>query len=97
MNEDMEAVVKWRNNKDDVEEIQLRTRQELVDQIIKCRKAKKITQADISEATGIQRPNISRFESGKYNPTLDMIVRIADSIGLEVEIVLKDKALTDNE
>ena len=55
------------------------------------RKAKKITQADISDSTGIQRPNISRLESGKYNPTLDMIVRVADSIGLEVEITLKEK------
>ena len=59
--------------------------------LIRYRKAKKITQADISENTGIQRPNISRLESGKYNPTLDMIVRVADSIGLEVEITLKEK------
>ena len=45
----------------------------------------------ISDNTGIPRPNISRLESGKYNPTLDMIVRVADSIGLEVEITLKEK------
>lgn len=92
MIDEKEAISKGYNNKDDVEDVQLKTRQLLIDQLIKCRKQKKITQADISEATGIQRPNISRFESGKYNPTLDMIVRIADSIGLEVEIVLKEKS-----
>ena len=82
---------KKNNNKKQVENIQLETRKNLIEQLIKYRKAKKITQADISDSTGIQRPNISRLESGKYNPTLDMIVRVADSIGLEVEITLKEK------
>ena len=80
-----------KNNKKDVEAIQIEKRKELIEQLIRYRKSKKITQADISESTGIQRPNISRLESGKYNPTLDMIVRVADSIGLEVEINLKEK------
>lgn len=80
-----------KNNKKLVEGVQLETRKQLIEQLITYRKAKKITQADISESTGIQRPNISRLESGKYNPTLDMIVRVADSIGLEVEITLKEK------
>ena len=84
-----EAVAK--NNKKQVESVQIETRKQLIEQLIRYRKAKKITQADISESTGIQRPNISRLESGKYNPTLDMIVRVADSIGLEVEITLKEK------
>lgn len=78
-------------NKEKVEDIQMKTRLALIEQLIKCRKEKRITQADISNATGIQRPNISRLESGKYNPTLDMIVRVADSIGYEVEINLKEK------
>ena len=78
-------------NKKQVESVQLETRKQLIEQLIRYRKAKKITQADISENTGIQRPNIRRLESGKYNPTLDMIVRVADSIGLEVEITLKEK------
>ena len=78
-------------NKKQVESIQLETRKQLIEQLIRYRKAKKITQADISENTGIQRHNISRLESGKYNPTLDMIVRVADSIGLEVEVTLKEK------
>lgn len=85
------AAMKRVNNKKQVENVQLETRRKLIEQLIRYRKSKKITQADISEFTGIQRPNISRLESGKYNPTLDMIVRVADSIGLEVEITLKEK------
>ena len=80
-----------KNNKKQVANVQMETRRQLIEQLISYRKSKKITQADISESTGIQRPNISRLESGKYNPTLDMIVRVADSIGLEVEITLKEK------
>lgn len=81
-----------KNNKLNVEEIQLATRQKLIDELVGYRKSKKITQATISDVTGIQRPNISRLESGKYNPTLDMIVRVADSMGLTVDIVLREKS-----
>ena len=39
--------------------------------------------SEISEQAGIAK--------GTFYPTLDMIVRVADSIGLEVEITLKEK------
>jgi len=32
---------------------------------------------------GTQKPNISRFESGAYNPSLDFITKIARSLGKE--------------
>jgi len=50
-----------------------------------------MTQSDVSTVTGIQRPNISRLESGYYNPTLDMLVRLADSIDCNVKITFVDK------
>lgn len=89
VNRKMDAIAK--ENKKLIESTQVATRKNLIDQLVRLRKAKKITQADISEITGIQRPNISRLESGKYNPTLDMVVRVADSIGYELEITLKEK------
>lgn len=70
---------------------QSKVRRELVEQYIQCRKEKKLTQADIADALGVKRPNITRFENGTYNPTLDMLVKIAGCMGKELEIRLVDR------
>lgn len=41
---------------------------------------------------GIKRPNISRFETGQCNPTLDLLVKMAECMDLEVRIELVDKS-----
>ena len=38
---------------------------------------KRLTQAQLSEMTGIQRPNLSRLENGKTNPNIETLSRIA--------------------
>ena len=63
----------------------------VIEQFIAKRKERGMTQSDVSTVTGIQRPNISRLESGYYNPTLDMLVRLADSIDCNVKITFVDK------
>ncbi len=50
----------------------------------KIRVAKKMSQGDIYRATKIERAYISNLESGKQNPTLETISKIAKA--LEVEI-----------
>ena len=40
---------------------------------------------------GIKRPNISRFETGQCNPTLDLLVKMAECMDLEIRIDLIDK------
>ena len=39
--------------------------------------SKGITQAQLSEMTGIQRPNLSRLENGKTNPNIETLSKIA--------------------
>lgn len=73
-----------------VMELQEELRNETMRQFTAIRKEQGKTQNDISIATGILRPNISRMESGAYNPTLDMMVRMAHSIGKKVKIVFED-------
>ena len=63
-----------------------RMKSELMNQFVKLRKEKNITQQILAERTGIARPNIARMENGTYNPTVDMLVRMADGIGMQVEI-----------
>lgn len=80
-----------------IETKQRQIRAEIVEQYIACRKEKKMTQADIADALGVKRPNITRFENGTYNPTLDMLVKIAECMGKDLEIRLVDKEGQDEE
>ena len=75
-----------------VEKEQKKLRQEIAKQYVDCRKRKKMTQADVAAAAGMKRPGITRFETGRYNPTVDMLVRLAESMGMSVEIRLVEKS-----
>ena len=72
-------------------------RNAVIEQYIKCRKEKKMTQKDVANILGTKRPNITRFENGSYNPTLDFLVKVAESMGKELEIKLIDKKGVNHE
>lgn len=67
-------------------------RQEIIKQYIEYRKIRNMTQKDLACAMGIKRPNISRFETGQCNPTLDLLVKMAECMDLEIKIELVDKS-----
>lgn len=67
----------------------LRPRYEAISQIIEERSKQNITQEELALRVGTQKSNISRFESGEYNPSLDFLTKIAKSLGKEVHIVIK--------
>lgn len=64
----------------------LAPRYEVVEQLKKARKVQDVTQEVLAERVGTKKSNISRFESGKYNPSLDFLVKVADSLGKQVHI-----------
>ena len=66
----------------------LKPRYELIAQIIDARSRLDITQEELAQRVGTQKSNISRFESGSYNPSLDFITKIAKSLGKEIHISL---------
>ena len=74
-----------------LEQEQTRIKEEVARQYIACRKQKKMTQADVAAVAGMKRPNITRFETGDYNPTIDMLVKVAECMGMTVEIKLVEK------
>lgn len=74
-----------------LESEQRRIKEEVARQYIACRKQKKMTQADVAAVAGMKRPNITRFETGDYNPTIDMLVKVAECMGMTVEIKLVEK------
>ena len=69
-----------------IENEQLTPRYAIVEQLKKARKEQQVTQEVLAERVGTQKSNISRFESGKYNPSLDFLIKVADCLGKEIRI-----------
>lgn len=55
-----------------------------------CRAAEGITQAELGKLAGVSQPNITRFESGNYNPSLEFLVKIAAAMNRKVSISIDD-------
>lgn len=50
------------------------------------RKELEITQDVLAERAGTKKSNISRFESGRYNPSIDFLVKLAKGLGKRITI-----------
>ena len=66
----------------------LKPRYEAIEQIIKARKEQNITQAELAKRVGTQKSNISRLESGNYNPSLDFLTKISEALGKSLSVQL---------
>ena len=53
------------------------------------RKSLQITQETLSELSGIGLRTLKQFESGKGNPTLKTLHKIADVLGMEISLKIK--------
>ena len=53
------------------------------------REKKNMSQGDIFRVTKIERAYISNLEAGKQNPTLETIEKLATSLGVPVDELLK--------
>ena len=66
------------------------TIQRTVDIYKQYRKELGLTQSELGKRAGISQPNITRFESGHYNPSLEFLVKIAGAMGKKVKVTLED-------
>ena len=51
--------------------------------IAELRKEKGLSQ--LAQLTGIDSSNIGKIELGKYNPSLEILSRIGDALGVEID------------
>ncbi|GBR75591.1 helix-turn-helix XRE-family transcriptional regulators [Candidatus Termititenax persephonae] len=58
----------------------------IIGDIILARKEKKFTQKRLAELIGTKQSNISRLESGNYNPTLEFLSKIALATGRKLKV-----------
>ena len=72
-----------------------RVKEEILSSYINLRKKKGITQQQIAELTGMQRTNIVRIERGRYSPTIEVLVKLAAALDMDLEIRLVERKSGD--
>ena len=70
--------------------------------IMDIRLRKVLTQADVAAALGVSSVVYSRYETGKRQPSIDMLIQMADIFGVTVDFLLgrqdiEDSTLSDYE
>ena len=62
--------------------------------IVEARISQNLTQKELSERSGINQADISKIENGTRNPSLNLLKRLADGMGmsLKIEFIPKQRA-----
>ncbi len=97
MRKDMGIIYTIGNEQIRIERTQRETREKIIQRYVSCRKARHMTQAELAGRAGIPRSNITRFESGNYNPSLEMMVRIAAALGMRLIFDLRENDCVNGE
>ena len=66
---------------------------DVIKAIIEARTSQNLTQKQFSERTGINQADISKLENGTRNPTINLLKRLAEGMGmaLKIEFIPKQK------
>jgi len=64
--------------------------QELIKSIKNRRDALQVTQQTLADLSGVGLRTLKQFESGKGNPTLSTLQKLADVLGMELCLKLKN-------
>ena len=57
---------------------------EISNDIVRRRKTLEISQRELAELSGISLHALSNLESGKGNPTLESLLKVADTLGVTI-------------
>ena len=57
----------------------------------KPRKLKKLSQADLAETIGSHKSHINRIETGKYNPSLEVLIKIAKALEVSIDYLVSEE------
>lgn len=59
---------------------------QIIQQVIRARKDKNLTQKALADRVGVKQQEISRLENEKHTPTLSHLIKILDGLDLELKI-----------
>lgn len=68
---------------------------DVIKAMIAARTSQNLTQKELAERTGIHQADISKLENGTRNPSLNLLKRLAEGMGmvLKVEFIPKEKEM----
>ncbi|MHB8963877.1 MAG: helix-turn-helix domain-containing protein [Saccharofermentanales bacterium] len=66
-------------------------RNEIIKQMISARISQNMTQAELAARMGTQRSNICRLETGRQNISVDLLIKAAQALGMELNVRLTGK------
>lgn len=61
--------------------------------IVDARISQNLTQKELSERTGINQADISKLENGTRNPSLNLLKRLADGMGMTLKLEFVPKSV----
>lgn len=66
---------------------------DVIKAIVDARTSQNLTQKELAERTGINQADISKLENGTRNPSVNLLKRLADGMGmaLRIEFVPKQR------
>lgn len=64
--------------------------------MIEARISQNLTQKELSKRTGINQADISKLENGTRNPSLKLLKRLADGMGMDLKIEFVPKNIARN-
>jgi transcriptional regulator with XRE-family HTH domain len=65
---------------------QLQPEYDIIQAMIDARVGQNITQQELSARTGITQADISRIENGTRNPSLSMVKKLAQGLGMQLKL-----------
>ena len=66
--------------------------QDIIETLKKRRITLQVNQETLAMLSGVGLRTVKQFESGKGNPTLETLQKIADVLGLELQLAIKNLA-----
>ena len=69
----------------------VRSRQRIISKLTEARLEKQMSQSELARLIGTQRSNICRIESGTQNLSLDMLIKISEALGKDVNMLLQER------
>ncbi|MCR4313777.1 MAG: helix-turn-helix domain-containing protein [Candidatus Uhrbacteria bacterium] len=60
----------------------------VIEKLIEKRLKNGVTQGQLAEMIGTKQTAISRFESGRYNPTVGFLFKVAGALGVQLKVTI---------
>ncbi len=73
-----------------IQEISMDIKEEFGKRLAQMRKERKISQEQLAELSGLNRPYISGIEQGKRNVSLEVIVSLAKALGIKTKELFEE-------